>query len=367
MPSVDVLVERLLKHSENAIILFDAQGVIVGWHGNAEAVFGYSAAEAIGQHSRILFTREDRDRGVPEHELEEARKSNWAEDDRWLARKDGARFWAAGSTSALRDDGGQVVGFGKILRERADLRQQLDTLENRVNALNSFIAVLGHEIRNPLHTLSISMNALVRLVSGTAAELANMGARQAAFMTRLVNDLQDASRLSAGKLRLQRQRVPIQDVLRKAAQDVRMHAVSRAQNFQEILLPAPLMVEVDPDRMYQVVCNLLENAIKYTPEGGSIYLKCTTEPPHAVIRVEDTGVGIDGAALPHIFELFTQEKPAETRTRELGGGLGLGLALVKDLVMLHGGTVQVRSDGRNHGAEFIIRLPLATTENISAR
>jgi PAS domain S-box-containing protein len=359
MVSVDFLVQRLLRKSENAIIFFDAEGVIVGWHGNAETIFGYTAAEIVGRHSRILFTDEDRQRGVPEHELQEARNSNWAEDDRWLTRMDGTRFWAAGTTSALQDDSGEVVGFGKILRERADIRQQLDTLDNRVKALTSFIAVLGHEIRNPLHTLSISMSALTKLVRGTAAELANMGLRQAAFMTRLVNDLQDASRVSAGKLKLQRQRVAIQDVLKKAARDVRMHATARGQNFREILLPSALMVDVDPDRMYQVVCNLLENAIKYTPEGGSVYLKCTVEAPEAVIRVEDTGIGIDSTALPHIFDLFTQEKPSETRAHELGAGLGLGLALVRDLITLHGGTVQVRSEGRNKGAEFIIRLPLA--------
>lgn len=360
MVTSEHLLQQLLKESEHAIILMDADGVIVGWHGSAATIFGYTTEEVIGQRSGTLFTAEDQARGVPEHELQEARNSNWSEDDRWLARKSGALFWAAGTTSALHDDAGRIIGFGKVLRERTDVRQQISTLDNRVKALNSFIAVLGHEIRNPLHTISMSMTALTKLVSGTAAELAGMASRQAAFMTRLVEDLQDATRVTAGKVKLQRERLPVQDVLKKAADNVRPHAVERRQNFQELLLPSPLIVEVDPDRMYQAVCNLLENAIKYTPEGGNIYLKCTVEEAEAVVRVEDTGVGIDKEALPHIFELFTQGPVAEANAHELGAGLGLGLALVKDLVTLQGGTVQVRSEGRNKGAEFIVRLPLAT-------
>jgi len=353
------LLQQLLKESEHAIILLDADGVIVGWHGSAGAIFGYTSEEVLGQRARILFTSEDQTRGVPEHELQEARNSNWSEDDRWMARKGGALFWAAGTTSALHDDEGAIIGFGKVLRERTDVRQQISTLDNRVKALNSFIAVLGHEIRNPLHTVSMSMTALTKLVSGTAAELAGMACRQTAFMTRLVEDLQDATRVTAGKLKLQRERVTVQDVLKKAAENVRPHALERKQNFQELLLPSPLVVDVDPDRMYQAVCNLLENAIKYTPEGGNIYLKCTVEEAEAVVRVEDDGVGIDQDALPHIFELFTQGRTPEANSQELGAGLGLGLALVKDLVTLQGGTVQVRSEGRNKGAEFIVRLPLA--------
>src|SRR3954464_9765261 len=212
MVTSEHLLQQLLKEAEHAIILMDAEGVIVGWHGSAAAIFGYTTEEVLGQRSRILFTAEDQVRGVPEHELQEARKSNWSEDDRWLARKSGALFWAAGTTSALHDNERGIIGFGKVLRERTNVRQQLNTLDNRVKALNSFIAVLGHEIRNPLHTISMSMTALTKLVSGTGAELAAMASRQAAFMTRLVEDLQDATRVTAGKVKLQRERVAVQEV-----------------------------------------------------------------------------------------------------------------------------------------------------------
>jgi PAS domain S-box-containing protein len=362
------LLQRLLEQAnDHVVILLDANGLIVGWIAAAEKTFGYTAAEVLDQNVSILFPPEDNARGVVEHELNVARTSGRAQDDRWLVRKGGARFWASGVAVALRDDEREIIGFGKVLRDRTDLRTQIEALENRVQSLsetatrkNAFIALLAHEIKNPLNTFKIGMQTIARDATGTIAQVVPGIERQVNFMVRLVEDLQEVSRASACKVTLRWERVALQDVLNRAAESARPHTEQRKQSFHIVLVPAPLMVDIDPDRIFQAVTNLLENAIKYTPGGGTIWLKCTVEEHEAIIRVEDTGVGIHDAALPYIFDLFTQEKSSESMARGgLGAGLGLGLPLVKELVTLHGGTVQVRSEGKNKGAEFTIRLPLS--------
>lgn len=165
-------------------------------------------------------------------------------------------------------------------------------------------------------------------------------------------------RVSARIAVLKCEDVVLQDVLQRAADAVLPHAQKKQQAFHVKLLPAPVHAHVDPDRIRQAVINLLENAVKYTPEGGTIWLKFSTEADEAVIRVEDDGNGIDSEALPQLFDLFTSPRRTPTND-QLGAGLGLGLPLVKELAALHGGTVQVRSPGPGKGAEFVVRLPLS--------
>jgi signal transduction histidine kinase len=146
----------------------------------------------------------------------------------------------------------------------------------------------------------------------------------------------------------------LNDVVRGAADACRPLAERRGQRFEILQLPVPVTVHGDPDRLHQLFVNLIENAVKYTPEEGRIWVKQTIEGDEAVVRIEDSGIGITAEALPWIFDLFTQEKPARDMAK---GGLGLGLSVVRDLVALHGGTVAVRSEGRDKGAEFTVRLP----------
>jgi signal transduction histidine kinase len=177
-------------------------------------------------------------------------------------------------------------------------------------------------------------------------------------LQRLVDDMLDLSRVGAGKIELQRRVVSLNEILRSAVESTRS-AVAAQRHTLDLLLPdGDVFVEGDPDRLHQVFVNLINNAVKYTPAGGRIWVKGTAEPGEAVARVEDSGVGIPHEMLPRIFDLFTQTESTRGMSQ---GGLGIGLALVKNLVSLHGGSVQAKSDGPGKGSEFTVRLPLKSS------
>jgi two-component system CheB/CheR fusion protein len=358
----------LRQGKDHALILLDANGSVVAWYPGAERVFGYTAAEMVGQPITRLFTPEDMTRGLSAHELEVARRDGSAEDDRWMLRKNGSRFWANGVVLALRDQSGEVVGFGKTLRDRTDLRAQFETLENRVNALlkaderkTLFLGTLAHELRNPLAPLANAVR-LLRLTRPDDPDLAypvKLIERQVEFLRRMVDDLLDVTRIGAGKVELKKRKLLLRELLGRVVDSCRTACEERGHRLELILPSGEIPVEVDPDRMHQVFVNLVNNAIKYTPEGGRIWVKATVEGAEAVVGVEDTGVGISAEMLPRIFDLFTQEEDSRYRA---DGGLGIGLSLVKSLVTLHGGTVQVRSEGKGKGSEFTVRLPLSSDQ-----
>ncbi|WP_439627732.1 sensor histidine kinase [Gemmata sp.] len=357
MATPDELLRLLLdQNRDHAIILLDPAGTVVGWLPGAEAVFGYAAAEMVGRPLSTIFTPEDRERGAHEHELGVARADGRAEDDRWQVRRDGTRIWAGGVLVPLRDPAGAVVGFGKVLRDRTDVKAQVDALANAAERHKLCLGTLAHELRNPLAPLANAVE-LIRQTPGTDNVAGPLGRieRQVGVIRRLVDGMMEATRAGAGKLKLHLRAVHLEDVLTGAADCCRPQAEQRRQDFKVLLLPGPTVVEADPDRLHQVAVNLLANAIKYTPEGGGVWLKATVEGGDAVFRVEDNGCGIAPGMLPRIFDLFTQEAESADQSQ---GGLGLGLSVVKELVSLHGGTVQVRSEGRGKGSEFTVRLPL---------
>lgn len=352
---------------EHAIVLLDPKGNVTWWSPGAERIFQHSAAEAVGRATRIMFTPQDNERGIPEFELEGATAEDAAEDDRWQERKDGSRFWASGVLVALRDDDGTLVGYAKVLRNRTDQRELVETLRNRVAALedksrrqDAFLSTLSHELANPLGPL-LNASRIIRS-AGVASDEVEFALRvierQTQLLRTLVSDLLEFSRAGAGKIELKRVRIALDEAIRNAVHDCRELAQERRHEMQIIAPRLPIHVRADPERLQQVFVNLIVNAIKYTPPGGRITITATTEADEAVVRVTDTGVGIPHEMLPRIFELFTQVE--DTRPLSMGG-LGIGLALVKELVTLHGGTVQVLSEGRGRGSEFTVRLPLADT------
>ena len=344
-----------------AVILLDPELRIVSWSAGAQNLFGHTAQEASGLPSDMIFTPEDRQRRLPQHEAAVARASGRAHDDRWHVRKDGTRFWASGVLLALTDAKGSVVGFAKVMRDRTDLRMQIETLKNRLDSVAEqqqrqavALGTLAHELRNPLAPLSNAAQ-LIRLVGSDDSRLAyplQILERQIAFLQRLIDDMLDVTRVSAGKLRLQIAPFVLQEALTEAVEAVRPDANARRQTLQALMPDAPMEIEADRDRVMQIVLNLLNNAVRYTPNDGGIWLKATVETAHAVVRVEDTGQGIPKEVLPRIFELFTQGSPAAGRS----SGLGIGLALVKELVAAHGGTVELQT-APDEGATFVIRLP----------
>ncbi len=221
-----------------------------------------------------------------------------------------------------------------------------------------FIAMVAHELRNPLNPIRTAAELLKR-VRGDQELLANLQGiieRQVAHMSRLIDDLLDGSRADLGKLRLQCSTVNILDVIGVAVDTCRPAMEARQQHLVLDLPAAPLNMHGDPLRLAQIVSNLLDNASKYTPKGGSISLTTRAERDAIVIVVADDGIGITADALAHIFELFVQDERALALQN---GGLGIGLAVVRDLVEAHGGTVVARSEGTDHGSEFIVRLPIA--------
>ena len=364
-PPADDLLRLLLDQArDHALILLDTDGGIVAWLAAAERSFGYPAAEVVGRSFSILFTPEDRARGLDRHELDVARSVGKGEDDRWQVRKDGTRFWATGVLTALKDPAGAVVGFGKVLRDRTDLKAQIEALEAQAEAhrraaarKDEALAKVAHELRGPLTPLG-GAAALIRLARPDDPKLTNPLAtvdRQMATLGRLADDLLDVTRLALGRVRLTPSRVDLLALIREVTDGYRPAAKQAGLTLEAVLPAGPLDVRADPVRLRQAFGNLIANALKYTPAGGRVWVKATAEGTEAAVRFEDTGVGIGPDVLPRIFDLFTQDEAAAGRS---AGGLGLGLARVKELVELHGGLVQVRSDGPGKGSEFIVRLAL---------
>lgn len=360
-PSIEQILQQ---HRAHAVIVLDAEGRVCEWLAGAGNVFGWKTEEIMGQPLDLLFTPEDREQGVPKSEVEVATSAGEAPDDRWQIRKDGSRMWVEGVLTAIRDASGTLVGFVKVVRDRTESRGETVLLSNRLTGLedsesqrSSFLATLVHELRGPLSPLTGAATMVERLArSQRELELpSRVLTRQIALLTRIVEDLVEMVRLNRGKLELVRETIDLSDAIRAAVESCMEQAGARDQVLQALLPPRPVLCAVDPERIQQILVNLITNASKYTPTGGHIWVQLSVEGGHAVIRVRDDGIGIRPEMQSRIFDLFTQI-PAGKRMD--AGGLGLGLPLVRELVQLHGGSVQVHSEGENRGSEFIVKLPL---------
>ena len=236
------------------------------------------------------------------------------------------------------------------------IRDLMAKLEDRVHERDRFLAILGHELRNPLGAILLASQ--MRDDDGRLdREHAELIERQARHLTRLVNDLLDLSRVVSGKIVLKRQTIDLHEVVQQSLQT--LNAAGRHNVAIELHNDTgPLLVDVDPVRADQILTNVLSNAIKYTPDGGHIVIKLAREGGEAVVHVQDDGVGIAPDRIGTIFELFAQAENAIGRAQ---GGMGIGLALVRNLLQLHGGSISAQSDGVGKGSEFVVRLPLATT------
>ena len=220
-----------------------------------------------------------------------------------------------------------------------------------------FMTVFSHELRNSLCAIRFAVGTL-RLETSTRSAALNARTvieRQVAQMTRLVEDLLDVSRIRRGQLALRRERVDLCAVATHAIQTVAFTMRERKHHMSTSFPDAPLWVQADPARLEQVLVNLLFNAAKYTDPGGRIRLSAETEQGEAVVRIRDSGIGIEAKDLPHVFALFVQADPSSRRAE---AGMGIGLALVRTLVERHGGCVTAKSGGRGHGSEFTVRLPM---------
>lgn len=358
--------------SDHAIFLIDLEGSITEWPEGAARVTGYTAHEVLGYNLSMFYTPEDVSACLPQRALHEASRSGHFEEEGWRVRKDGSRFWANEIATAIFDSSGITVGFTKVSRDLSERRrieqQRADLLtaataaqkaEEANLAKDEFLAVLSHELRNPLAAIKNGLELLRRAAPGSdrARRAEGVMTRQIDQLARLVDDLLDVTRISRNKVRLERKTLDFGELVRRTVED----HLPLFENGQVKLdlhsEPLPVFIDGDWNRLAQTVGNLLHNAAKFTGRGGVTHVQVLRDPAtkQAILRVTDTGAGMTSETLASLFHPFAQ---AETTLARSQGGLGLGLALVKGLVELHGGDITVRSDGLGLGSEFVVRLPL---------
>nr|WP_229430095.1 ATP-binding protein [Pseudoduganella umbonata] len=266
----------------------------------------------------------------------------------------------------------ELLAARKAAEAALEARREAETRLQAANAQLSaadrrkdeFLATLSHELRNPLAPMRSALDILkFKLGNNTDPRLIQAFDRQLHHLTRLVDDLMEVSRITQGRMQLSRATVELTSLVRSATQDVAAMMTAARHTLHVNLAEAPVFVDGDATRLAQVVINLLTNAAKYTPDGGTIALQLACTPGVAEIRIRDNGIGIPAAALPTVFDMFSQLEPALERAK---GGLGIGLALVRGIVGLHGGTVEAASDGPGRGSEFTVRLPLAAAADCPA-
>jgi PAS domain S-box-containing protein len=347
---------------EYAIFLVSLDGSVRGWNPGAERLWGYSATEINGQHFSRLFSPDDVRSGQPEHELKTAMETGHAASIRWQIRKDGTRFWCQATTTPLFDENKQARSFARVTHDLTEgqaqeaQKKRADDLSEANRSKEEFMALLSHELRNPLFPILNALNVQrqVKTDDPILQQAGDIIERQVGHMVRMVDDLLDISRITKGKLRLNKERVELRGIVNRAAESARPLLNARKHEFSVSLPTEPIWVEADPTRLEQVVVNLLHNAAKYTDPGGLVRLSVNQGDGEAIVKVWDNGLGMPPEMLPRIFDLFTQVDCTLSRSH---GGLGVGLALVRTLVEMHDGRVQAYSAGLTKGSEFTVILP----------
>jgi PAS domain S-box-containing protein len=352
---------RLLLGSvrDYAIFMLDADGIVRSWNTGAQAIKGYEAGEIIGRHFSTFYTPQDRQAGKPEAELVAARRDGRVEDEGWRMRKDGSLFWANVVVTAVYDAKRQLIGFAKVTRDMSE-RRRLEELESSSRRMNEFLAMLAHELRNPLAPIrnAVTIMQLETLTSPVLRNCRDVIDRQLAHVTRLVDDLLDVGRLTTGKITLRKELLRLGDVVTRSVEAVRPLISARSHTLEVRMPPAPVYVNGDSTRLVQVLQNLLVNAAKYTPAHGRIALEVAPEENFVRIAVSDNGRGIERNNLERIFQLFMQAEGGTSAPAE--SGLGIGLTLARSLVEMHGGTIDAQSPGLDQGSTFSVRLPMAS-------
>jgi PAS domain S-box-containing protein len=362
-----LLVENVRDY---AIFMLDPQGYIQSWNRGAEAIKGYRADEIIGKHFSIFYPEEDLQQDKPGFELRVATEVGRFEDEGWRIRKDGTRFWANVIITALRDKDGSLRGFGKVTRDLTERKQaeeqRLQLAREQVarseaeaasRAKDEFLATISHELRTPLNAILGWGRMLrnTRLNEESFIRGLDTIERNAKLQAQLIDDLLDVSRIISGKLRLTVMPVELPPIIEAAVDSIRPAADAKGIRLHMLLDSHAGLISGDPDRLQQVVWNLLSNAVKFTAKQGRIQVRLQRINSHVDITVSDSGRGISPGFLPYVFDRFRQ---ADSSISRMHGGLGLGLAIVRHLVELHGGTVQAQSPGEGLGATFTVQLPI---------
>jgi signal transduction histidine kinase/CheY-like chemotaxis protein len=274
-----------------------------------------------------------------------------------LRHRSGEYRWVLGRALPLRDEQGRITRW---MGTCTDIHEQViarELLHREAQRKDEFLAMLAHELRNPLAPIRAAASVLPAAAGDAArtSQLAEVVERQVTHMTRLVDDLLDVSRVTRGLAKLDLEQDDLKSIVANAVEQVRPLMEKRRHALATWMVPAPVPVRADRTRLVQVFANLLNNAAKYTPDGGHIELRVDVRDGDAVVCVRDNGSGIDAQLLPHVFDLFSQGTRDPDRSQ---GGLGIGLALARSITQLHGGHIVALSNGRGQGSEFIVRLPM---------
>jgi PAS domain S-box-containing protein len=359
----------IIESSDDAIVGKTLDGIVTSWNRGAHEMFGYSAAEAVGQHITLIIPPElhaEEDRVLAR--LRRGEKIDHFETMRQT--KDGRRLNVSLTVSPIRDSHGRIIGASKVARDitarkRADEeREKLmareeaarRTAEEANRLKDDFLATVSHELRNPLNAIVgwaglLLSNKLDKEKRAAAVEAILRGAQA---QDQIISDLLDGARILNGRLRLDIRPLQLVKVLQRAIETMRPAIEAKQIRLQTVLDPAASSLAGDPTRLQQVFWNLLSNAVKFTSINGHIRIVLQRINSHVEIVVSDTGIGIEPQLLPYVFDRFRQ---GDSGTNRRNSGLGLGLAIVRNLVELHGGTVRAESQGLGQGASFTVRLP----------
>jgi PAS domain S-box-containing protein len=360
----------LVESSDDAIFAKTLDGIITSWNKGAQRIYGYSAEEVVGNSVSMLVPpdRPDELMNILTR-LKAGERIEHFETVR--VRRDGKRIDVSLTISPIENKGGEIIGASTIARDitgRKELEEERKLLfarerEARIEAeeanrlKDEFLATLSHELRTPL-TAMLGWTRMLRtrqLDENTSTHALETIERNVRAQTQLIEDLLDVSRIITGKLRLNTRPVELVPVIDAAIDSVQPAAEAKEITLERLLDPTASPVLGDPARLQQVVWNLLSNAVKFTPKGGRVTVALHRKDSYAAITITDDGIGINQDFLPYVFDRFRQADSSSTRSH---GGLGLGLAIVRHLVELHGGAVGAESDGTQRGSSFTVKVPL---------
>jgi PAS domain S-box-containing protein len=362
---------RLLVQSvkDYGIFMLDPDGRVASWNEGARRIKGYEAEEILGQHFSVFYPPEALARGYPQYELEVAREVGRFEDEGWRVRKDGTQFWANVVITALFNEKKVLIGFAKVTRDLTERRatqlreiedtRRLAEVEASNRAKSGFLAAMSHELRTPLNAIAGYAQLMDDGVGGELNEqqrewLARIRISQKHLLS-IVNDLLNYTRIEAGEVIYQSVEVPMHDVV----DDVLKMVAPQAGKKHQKLLHGPCdsrgTARADQLKVEQIILNLVSNAVKFTPEAGTVTVSCGESAGVATITVQDTGPGVPADMREAVFEPFVQLGRSLTSAHE---GTGLGLSISRDLARAMGGDVTITGT-EGEGAVFTVTLPAA--------
>lgn len=365
-PRADILPLLVEAVVDYAIFLVSPDGTVASWNRGAQRIKGYDASEIIGRHIRVFYTAEDALAGKPEHNLREAMRHGHFTEQAWRLRADGTRFWADVVLTALRNDDGELAGFAKVTRdlterrasearerELAIEREARAAAEKALRTRDRFLSIASHELKTPVASLQVAVDALRisqerGLLDGTRlTSLLERIDRAAARMTTLVGELLDVSRLTSDEAPLVLREVDLAELVQEVTE--RYSGIVRSGRIRTDLEPAH--IRGDPDRLDQVVSNLLDNALKYSSADAPVDLQLRAMESGVVLEVRDRGRGLDMQD-PQLFEPFGRGMNVADQQ-----GLGLGLFISQRIAERHGGRISAENCAPQPGTKFTLRLP----------